>query len=209
MADFADGLPRVEEGKPVVHSPTVSSITSTSTACTGPNPRRNVSLPDATRTGELSTALCRASTAAASTRCFVDVTSKLALADAFVVVSAPTDRQVRAMPRHHGSHLPSISAVPPIRGARGGHLGARLLRTCSCTFFRRRSVRVPPRAPVGRLPGCTDRCRHRRGPRRCRRAAQPRTVWRARAVSASRIVLLRHGQRLQMSRGARAHRSAP
>ena len=81
---------RVEEGKPA------SSNTSTSTDSTGPNTRRTVSLPDAT--SELATLVARAAHDRGGINpVLVDVTSKLALADAFVVVSAPTDRQVRAI----------------------------------------------------------------------------------------------------------------
>ena len=55
-----------------------------------------MSLPDAT--SELATLVARAAHDRGGINpVLVDVTSKLALADAFVVVSAPTDRQVRAI----------------------------------------------------------------------------------------------------------------
>ena len=53
-----------------------------------------MSLPDAT--AELASLVARAAHDRGGINpVLVDVTSKLALADAFVVVSAPTDRQVR------------------------------------------------------------------------------------------------------------------
>ena len=55
-----------------------------------------MSLPDAT--AELASLVARAAHDRGGINpVLVDVTSKLALADAFVVVSAPTDRQVRAI----------------------------------------------------------------------------------------------------------------
>ena len=55
-----------------------------------------MSLPDATAT--LASLVARAAHDRGGINpVLVDVTSKLALADAFVVVSAPTDRQVRAI----------------------------------------------------------------------------------------------------------------
>ncbi len=55
-----------------------------------------MSLPDAT--AELASIVARAAHDRGGINpVLVDVTSKLALADAFVVVSAPTDRQVRAV----------------------------------------------------------------------------------------------------------------
>ena len=55
-----------------------------------------MSLPDAT--AELASLVARAAYDRGGINpVLVDVTSKLALADAFVVVSAPTDRQVRAI----------------------------------------------------------------------------------------------------------------